>query len=292
MSGNNPHPYHPYHQLYGCQLKLHRAQEHFDALQDSMREFLGRNPYELVNKFESDSCQNVMSINIRKQPPPAWSPAIGDIVYGMRSALDHLAWQLVIRNGRKPSTGNLFPIFTKDPLDPNAHASEGEFKTARKRWKDQVRGMHPDDVALLKELQPYKGTDDPSLYPLARLNQLSNWDKHREFHFAAQAYMGSKLTVKDAINIVGQKIYTIPIGQIFEDGTEIARVETFGIGPKAEMNMHMEIFLEIAFGKGSPLEGFGVKQTLSALGLHVHDVILEFKARFDQDNLDSSTVKG
>src|SRR5215217_8372120 len=147
---NAPHPYEPHHRLFGCQLKMRRAHTHFKALHEAINEFTGRNPYEVINDFKPEISYYAVRFKVREWPSPAWSPILGDIVHNMRSALDHLAWQLVLRNRSKPSTGNLFPIFTKDPLDPAAHATVGEYKTARKRWKDRIRGMNPGDVALIQ----------------------------------------------------------------------------------------------------------------------------------------------
>lgn len=244
---------------------------------------MGRNPYEVIHEFEPESNQYVVRVKVREWPPPEWSPIIGDIVHNTRSALDHLAWQLVIKNGRKPSGGNLFPIFTKDPLDPDAHAGAGEFKTAQKRWKDRIKGMHPDDVAILKGLQPYQGADNPDHYPLAALNQLSNWDKHRELHFATSALVGPLFYLKEASrNVAIQPIHVKPRGHVFEDGAEVARFEVVPYGPNPHVDVHIKVMCEVAFGEGSPLEGLWIDQTLSAVGLYVSDVILEFKSRFDE----------
>ena len=263
---------------------MRRGEEHFEALQNSMRDFMARDPYEIVRDFDPETDQHVVRVKVRERPPPEWSPVVGDIAHNMRSALDHLAWQLVFKNGRTPSGGNLFPIFTKDPFDPNAHTSQGEFKTARKRWKDRVRGMDPEDVAILRELQPYQGEDDPDLYPLAALNRLSNWDKHRELHLATSAFVGPLFYLKEGSrNVAVQPVDVRPRGDAFEDGAELARFEAVKLGPNPHLDVHVKVMCEVAFGENSPLEGLWIKQTLSEIGLYVSDVILRFKDRFDGD---------
>ncbi len=270
--------------MYGCVLKMRRGQEHFDALQASIGDFVGRDPYEIVRGFDAEANQHVVRVKVREWPSLEWSPMIGDVVHNMRSALDHLAWQLVIKNGRAPSGGNLFPIFTKDPFDPAAHATEGEFRTARRRWKERVRGMDPEDVEILRGLQPYQGADDPELYPLAALNRLSNWDKHRELHLATSAFVGPLFYLKEASRDVAiQPVNVRPRGDVFEDGAEVARFEAVPLGRAPYLDVHVRVMCEVAFGAGSPLEGLWIKQTLSAIGLYVSDVIFDFKTRFDRD---------
>lgn len=287
---NNPnasHSYHPYHQLFGCQLKMRRAQEHFHALSNTINEFTGGNPYEIVNDFKPEINYYALRFKVREWPSPTWSPIIGDMVHNMRSALDHLTWQLVLRNSRKPSTGNLFPIFTKDPLDPTAYVTEGEYKTAHKRWKDRIRGMHPHDVDILKLLQPYQRGEDAKSDSLARLNELSNRDKHREFHFAAQSLMEYDFSVKETTrNASPRPVYFKPKGEILKDGEVIARFIPSAVGPDPQLDMDLTLHYDIAFGEGSPLEGLAFKEALPTLFRHTADIILEFKERFDYQLFD------
>ncbi len=155
-----------------------------------MHEFFGRNPYEVVRDFDSEANQHVVQVKVRERPPHKWSPIIGDIVHNMRSALDHLAWQLVIRNECTPSSKTQFPILSKDPFECNAYAKTKHWKNALDRWNTQTEGMNPFDIAFLKELQPYQRTYDTASHPLDRLRELSNRDKHRELHFATSAFVG------------------------------------------------------------------------------------------------------
>lgn len=90
--------------------------------------------------------------------------AAGDVVHNLRSALDHLAYQLVwAGSGEEPSRRIYFPI-AKD-----AAAYEGE--KARK-----VEGMCPKAIKAIDALKPYKGGNDT----LWRIHELDNIDKHRQ----------------------------------------------------------------------------------------------------------------
>jgi hypothetical protein len=260
---------------------MRRSHTHFKALDDAIDEFTGRKPYEVVHDFESEPGNQLMRFEIRERPSPAWSPIVGDIVYNVRSALDHLAWQLVIRNERNPRSHRpQFPIFTRDPLDPSIYSDPEEAKRARVSWKNQVRGMHKADVELLKRLQPYNGPDSPDDHPLARLNQLSNWDKHREFHFAGQAFMDYRIGVKAMKDVRVKLLYLKSRGEGLKDGDIIARYGVVATGPNPKLDMNLKVFFDVAFGEGSPLEGLGIKETFPTLINHVMDIILEFKDRF------------
>jgi hypothetical protein len=286
MSDHNaPHPYHPYHPLAGCQLKMVRANEHGKTLNDAIDEFTGRNPYETVNDFKPEIGHYVTRFKVREWPDPAWSPIVGDIVYNVRSALDHLAWQLVRRNRRTPTGTTTFPIFCQDPFNPAAHPSVTEYERALKRWNAQTKRMHSGDIALLKLLQPHQRGEDADSHPLARLDQLSKWDKHREFHFAAQSLMDYEFSVKTTTrNVLPRPVYFKPKGEMLKDGEPIARFTPLVIGPNPKLNMNFKLFYDIAFGEGSPLEGLGIKETLVEIGHYVSDVIVKFKLRFDRQD--------
>ncbi len=42
---------------------------------------------------------------------PYFSVVVGDVIHNLRSALDHLAWQLVILDGGQPNDSTQFPIY-------------------------------------------------------------------------------------------------------------------------------------------------------------------------------------
>jgi hypothetical protein len=102
-----------YHKLYSCYLKLERAQQHASVLQDAMDQFLATEPYAIIYEHDPKLDEYILRAKVREEPPPEWSPVIGDIVHNWRSALDHLAYQLIIRNGQKSCHRTQFPIFSK-----------------------------------------------------------------------------------------------------------------------------------------------------------------------------------
>lgn len=86
----------------------------------------------------------------------------GDILFNLRAALDHLAFQLVLANGCTPTKQTYFPI-SDDAT---------KYKTEAPR---KVRGMSPAAIKAIDEVKPYEGGND-RLWQLHRLNAI---DKHR-----------------------------------------------------------------------------------------------------------------
>ena len=60
----------------------------------------------------------------------------------------------------------------------------------------------------------------------------------------------------------------------------MARYAFTATGPNPKMDVQIKVFFDIAFGKGSPLEGLGVKKTLLSVGPCVSDIVEEFRIKF------------
>ncbi len=222
--------------------------------------------------------------------PPEWSPIIGDIVHNWRSALDHLAWQLVIRNGRKPSGSTAFPIFSESPFDASLYSSAKAAENALKSWNRQVKGMHANDAALIEILQPYNVEEDSGFPVLSALSRLSNWDKHRVYQLTGQTLKGATFGAEDYRDCECCLFYERPIGA-FEHGTVVARFAFVATGPQPKVNMNIKVSFDVAFGEGSPLEGSGLKETLIEVGRHVNDIVFTFKDRFDRQDFGPSSLQ-
>jgi len=272
--------------MVGCQLKMTRANKHFYELQEVRQAFLRGKPYEVVNEPDLQPHHYTSRLKIVREPPLELSTIIGDIVNNTRSALDHLAWLLVRRAGNDPTEPGFrpqFPIFIKDPFDRTLYSKTKTWRYALDRWNRDTNGMALSDVAIIKRMQPYKRSETPGDDPLARLVDLSNWDKHRELHFAAQLAGVKYWRIKGtAGNVVVNPLYLRPLSEMVKEGAIMARFEAYGTGngdPKVDVQL--ELAFDIAFGEGSPLEGLGVENTLQEIGASVGDILWTFKLRLD-----------
>lgn len=267
----SPHP------LSGCQLKLDRAYEHVEALNREIAGFLKRKPYEPVGKFDRETSEYLVWMRVRDTPPVRWSIIIGEMVHNLRSALDHLAWQLVRANGGKPTRDTGFPIFTQDPFAESANERTLE------RWQAMTAGMHPDDVAIIQGCQPYKRGDKMNSFFV--LNSLSNRDKHREMHFAQNIMRHSKISFENVRDCRLEKLME-PYRGTVENETIVQHYRVVRTGDNPYVDMQTECAFDIAFAEPRAIAGFSVTETLISLSNVVHDIVhLLARYRFsDQEN--------
>src|SRR5881398_727199 len=96
------------HPLDSVRLKIARAREHYESYKDYLGEFLRSQPYAFRSELDPQSGEKVWRVHGKpKEPPPRLSLIAGDSLQNFRSALDHLAWQLVLINGCEPSCSTL-----------------------------------------------------------------------------------------------------------------------------------------------------------------------------------------
>lgn len=148
--------------LFTVQLKLIRAQKHLDEVLAILKGCAYGNCYFIPELDEETQC---IFLSARlPSPPPELSVVAGDFLFAVRSALDHLVWQLVISNGAAPTDRNMFPI-TRSPDDFKRDVAKGR----------RLDGVSAQAQGIIEGLQPYHtGTN-----PLGRLTELHNVDKHR-----------------------------------------------------------------------------------------------------------------
>ncbi len=122
-----------------------------------------------------------------EDPPPGVALFAGDFAHNLRSALDHLAWQLVIDNGLTPT-----PARTPDPRRRGRFLPVTEFPI----WVEPRRpprrggaaplpticpGISAAAATIVQGEQPYiTFPSDPDRQALGALRKLNNVDKHHD----------------------------------------------------------------------------------------------------------------
>lgn len=271
------------HPLYGCTLKLRRANEHLETLERAVQGFRVRNPHEVRTQFDSETRDYVVWTRIREMPPPDWSLIVGDVVHNLRSALDHLAYQLVIKAGGEPTNRTSFPIFHNDPFT--------ETPKGTRSWRDRVSGMLDEDVAHIKSLQPYQqryvqGSDPPEEHVLFTLNELWNADKHRQLIVTLTFHTGAQFGIQHMIGCEFELLGQRPLGPC-ENGTVIARYRLTPTTPDPEVDMNVDVAFEIGLVEARLPDPLKLLQVLRMMGDHVADIVDDFSGRFDQPNSSS-----
>jgi hypothetical protein len=158
-------------------LKLDRAQEHLATLDLEIVEFLKFQPYRVdphpqtatfkignVSLPTSLPAPGIGIFRIVHEPPLHLSLIVGDYIHNVRSALDHLVWQLQLTTKIEPNERSQFPIFSK----PNA----GRLK----EWTIDVPDKARD---IIESLQPYHRANGPLRHnALWQIGKLDGIDKH------------------------------------------------------------------------------------------------------------------
>jgi hypothetical protein len=160
---------------FSVQLKLDRAKEHLQALDDAIGDYLNSDPHAIVRNIQpSDQRLVLFEFQVRIEPGERLGLIIGDCVQNVRSALDHLACRLVEANGGTVDDRTQFPILGKHRTDKQGHQVLPTISG----------GVNPSVLALVGALQPYQRGNDTPNHPLSILKYLSNTDKHRFLHLA------------------------------------------------------------------------------------------------------------
>jgi len=156
------------HPLDGVWLKVVRADEHLKAIRVAVAEFLGSNPYSARREFDAKRREYVYYAQVHHRPTGI-GVLVGDFAHNVRSAFDHIAWQLACLGAGPPDDRTQFPIYDK--------LSDWSIR------RREIRSILPAARdGYIESLQPYHGLttiDDRPRYLLRLLRDLSNTDKHR-----------------------------------------------------------------------------------------------------------------
>lgn len=148
------------HPLDGVYAKLDRARHHLDELNTRLTQTFDLGQARFVPEMETPN-RLVYRVHGVPDHDPTWSVLAGEALFQCRSSLDHLAWQLVLADGKQPGRRTQFPILDAAPssgidLDPSLSRPMRE---------------------AIDAVQPYHG--DANRIRLRSLRDLNNIDKHR-----------------------------------------------------------------------------------------------------------------
>ena len=160
--------------------KISRARDHIKALDLCASSYTSDKA-----NFVVDESDGTKKFRVSKEPPIEIAILVGEVLYQFRSALDHLAFELVKSNRSGivlPSeweTKCQFPLLSKIP-------KQGK-PTYPQFFESTLPGIDMAAFVIVQDLQPYNGGNGPT--QLGWINKLANIDKHRHLHIVApQAY--------------------------------------------------------------------------------------------------------
>lgn len=188
----------------------------------------------------------IVSENI-PETPTEYARKVGDIACRLRSALDHLIWEIVKDNkdnGENPSSRINFPICCK----------KADFrKWAKRRSEEMTRGQ----IEVIKFFQPFQ--KDSVFGPhLWMLNYICNIDKHRHLNEVA-LHSREDISLKEGVDpnltwplIGGRDLWNMLKGMEHENKVHIRVI--------ADICFVDEKLEAASVGYGSEIEKEGVKR--------------------------------
>jgi hypothetical protein len=249
-------------------MKLNRATEHLNSLNAIVEMFISTKPYGLGFHTDMKASELVLTISIRRGPPPAIGLVIGDVVHNLAACLDHLVCALALKNGADCEK-TMFPVHT----DPKLYASGSPRR---------IKGLSAAARARIESVQPFKTRPAaPQMSRLAILYDLDRIDKHQVIIVGANVMMpGAGLRFEFAHRDDAQ---ITPVGSFrgpFEDGAVIGRFRCIGISPN-EVNLRGDVTFNVGFGEGSgAATGEPVPQLLDSLWHRVREIVDDFEDLF------------
>lgn len=242
--------------------KVARAERHFSELSDAIDAFLAEDPYTVTVKgYAVPTGDQVMlrfTVLVHSEVPPEIAPIIGDVMFNLRSALDHLAYALVIANNKKPSARTEFPIFY------SSDRFKGIGKTERDRWTtglDKMAGMSKPAQALIESLQPYNARV-PKREALWLLHELHITDKHHRLHPCGGMVFDARFVVSEDHGVTVLSA-SEPFSGPFVNGAEIAWCEAVFHGDASKMDVDYDFPFDVALLEAPPeVDGGSVKQAI------------------------------
>jgi hypothetical protein len=216
-----------------------------------------------------------MIFTIPKVQPiePTLPLMLGDCIHNLRSALDHLVYQLAIQQGAsgKFADRTFFPIVLTKP----------EFDDRPKKLVQPFIG----DVAFaeIEKSQPYAAYDIPEEADIWILHKLDIIDKHRLLIVAREQFAATDLSV----TIQGQgpfnSVISEPKWKPMENGAEIIRLKMTSLGARTpgEVNMQVGIARTVELiNTGLACDQMPVEPTLQQIMALVKATVRDFGKLF------------
>ncbi|MGH2705518.1 MAG: hypothetical protein ACRDJ4_10620 [Actinomycetota bacterium] len=162
-----------------CRAKIARADEHLDTLYRETDGWGDGDPFVVTRESQPDGRVHVFRLRYKVQPDVwRWAILLGDALYDLRCALDHIVYALAInQTGKDPpddETSLAFPICSEPRF----------FEKASRR----IASLNKPTQAAIEKAQPYNRLKPGEWFmSLWWLSQLNDTDKHRSAHLAVTA---------------------------------------------------------------------------------------------------------
>ncbi len=252
--------------------KVERAKKHITDVNVEILNFLKTNPYKVSTKRNPQTRQLIYYISGVEPVPALVALIAGDAIQNLMSALDHLAYQLVLA-GTNDNPPNANWIYF--PIQDDAAKYE-----AKKLGK--IQGARQTTIDAIDAIKPYRSGND-LLWMLYRLN---NVEKHRLLFTVGSVFQS--VNVGAHMQVAMQKVWdepdspfkgqTVPILDLFlkpADALFPLKIgdELFIDGPDAEVNEKMQFRFGVALSEPQIVQAQSLMELLSQLAGLVEGIV-------------------
>jgi len=251
--------------------KLIRAKQHSRELEVVIKSFFDSQPYKISTKRNPQTRQLIYFVTSANDLPKEIPLITGDIIQNLKSALDHLAYQLFTTEtkGKIAGTHIYFPI----AKDLQTYESVKNKKTV---------GIAQPAKDLIDALKPYKGGNDI----LWRINELNNTDKHRLLITVGSSF--GSLDIGAHMGVLMKKLgpgFDIPMPSLFLKPADIlfplkAGDELFIDGPDAQEIPNMQFKFNIVLNEPGIVGGEPLIDVLTQMESEIDKLIPIFDPLF------------
>jgi hypothetical protein len=255
------------HPLHGARLKADFAVTRLDSLNADTGVFLTMRRPRIESTPHTDRRGADLRIRLTANPPDEWALRIGEVVHHLRSALDHVAWQLAAA----PNKQTAFP-----PVN-----TANQFHRAA-----TALGFSPDIIARFEAIRSAEVLDPP-VNPLAMLEALWGLDKHRLLPLTLLAVR--EADVEPVVRNATIERLEIKPPRELKDAAKLGSIrlrrDNFDVPWELELTYNYQLlFADARDAGGGPLPSNGrrVIEALREAAIAVHNTVGEAQSVFSE----------
>jgi hypothetical protein len=257
--------------------KLDRAKHHLGHFQDRIAPIKERRTYPAPKTIEpyNDGIAYVYRLQIPEPDDPLLPILAGDLMFNLRSALDHVLVAVVPED--KVTRHTAFPIFTDDINERDASGKYVQPK-ARQAFRRKTSHVPQRAMAAVEWAQPYnleRQGLDPQYGALAILSAFQNADKHRQLVLLSS---GLRAPVVWQVHPDGHRVRVEPDPPLPPNHVLGDRAEVGASLVATQVKMEAEGALDILIGNRLDGPYHACPDALEAMIRNVEDVLARFEA--------------
>lgn len=253
--------------LRGINEKIARAKLHMEVLEKQWSPLADLEPQPFRCSIYDAGRKHVYRADNPPRPHPDTGVILGDCVHNLRSALDHLAWELVRISERGPGRRTQFPILDSAPMQRRCLVKRQVPVTIRPSVREEIR-------RLVEHVQPYSGTEAGQW--LWQLNELDVVDKHRHLIVTMSAIDTAWTATPDASELPLIKLLPAPLAH-----NEVVATVTYPVS-RNEPDPHLHFQLGVRFDRsvGARFDRQPLRSVLGNIIWTVEDEVVPLFAPF------------